>query len=408
MKLKVIGSGREVGRSAILLDRVMLDFGVRIEPTPPKYAEYEPCDAAVITHAHLDHSGAAPILTRKHKIPIFMTDVTLELTALLIRDSMKIARKEGFNVPFSKRNFRAFLRNSKFMGYGEKFKAAGLRCSLHSSGHIPGSSSVLVEGKKKVLYTSDFQTVDSKLLYGCRLPKKCDVLVVESTYGNRDQKPRQEEEKSLLNSVEEAMSRNETVLLPVFAVGRAQEVLMILENYSDMIALDGMAKTASDIISEYSAYLRDPKTLTRVLNKIHFVDRGSDRAAIAEKFPIIVSSAGMLGGGPAVSYLRSIANRDESKILFSGFLVEDTPGRHLLETKIFQNSEERFRVKCEVRQFELSGHADRQGIFDAIEHTKPGLVVCVHGDACEKFAEDIQEEFKIDAIAPKNGEEIRI
>lgn len=408
MILTVCGSGREVGRSALLLNNLVMDFGVKIEPSPPKYAEYVSCDAAIVTHAHLDHSGAAPALVRKKKIPIFMTDVTLELATLLIRDSMKIARKEGFSVPFSKKNIRSFIRNSKFVGYGENFKAADLKCSLHPSGHIPGSGSVLVEGKRRVLYTSDFQNIDSRLLHGCTLPKKCDVLVIESTYGNREQRQRDEEEKNLIRSVEEAMARNETVLLPVFAVGRAQEILMILEKYADVIALDGMAKTASEIIADYGNYLRDQSALTRILNKIYFVERGSDRGAVAEKFPIIVSSAGMLGGGPAVSYLREIADRDESKVLFSGFLVEDTPGRNLLETKIFQNAEERFRVKCEVSQFELSGHADRQGIFDAIEHTSPELVICVHGEACDKLAKDIEEELKIDAIAPRNGEEIRL
>lgn len=408
MRLKILGSGREVGRSALLLDGLMLDYGVRIEPSPPQYPMREDAKAAIITHAHLDHSGAAPLLAKKRKIPIVMTDVTLELSALLVRDSMKIAHKEGFALPFSKKDFQAYVKNTKFASHGEKFKAAGLRCSLHASGHIPGSSSVLVDEKKRVLYTSDVQTVDTKLLYGCRLPKHCDVVIIDSTYGARERPQRDAEEKRLLEDVEEALGRDEIVLFPVFAVGRAQEVLLILEKYADSIALDGMTKTASDIIAEYGAYLRDANALRNVLRKVHYVKRGSDRAAIAEKFPIIISSAGMLGGGPAISYLRAIAHRKGSKVLFSGFLVEDTPGRNLLETKIFQNAEEKFHVHCDVKQFELSGHADRRGVFDIIRHTKPQLVICVHGDGCPQLAADIEELFKIQAIAPSNGEEIKL
>jgi putative mRNA 3-end processing factor len=109
-----------------------------------------------------------------------------------------------------------------------------------------------------------------------------------------------------------------------------------------------------------------------------------------------------------VNYLREIQKHRESKVLFTGFLVEDSPGRNLIETKIFENAEEKFKVHCELSQFELSAHADKEGLFGIIKKLKPKQVICIHGDNCEKFAEDIESVLGIQAIAPENDEVIRV
>ncbi len=195
----------------------------------------------------------------------------------------------------------------------------------------------------------------------------------------------------------------------VFAVGRAQEVLLILEQFAPKIALDGMAKQASDIISTYSAYLKDTKRLRNILRKVHWVHTREQRLKALKRYPIVVASAGMLGGGPALHYLREIKHKPESKVLFTGFLVEESPGRNLLETSIFQNAEERFHVHCELDKFELSAHTGRSGLMNIIRKLNPETVICIHGERCDEFAEDIEREFpSIQALAPKNGDEIKI
>jgi putative mRNA 3-end processing factor len=411
MKIKILGSGQEVGRSAILLEgqkKVMLDCGVKIEPEPPQYPRMEKVDAAVISHAHLDHVGAMPLLAQKGKPKIFMNDVTMELGAMLIKDSIKVAKKEGFGTPFSKKDLRKSLRLTKIVSYREKFRIGDTTMSLWPSGHIPGSSAILAEGRKKVFYTSDIQTTNSHLMRRCQLPDKVDVLIVESTYGQRNHRDRELLEKDLINAVEEALAKDEVVLFPAFAIGRAQEVMMILERYANKIALDGMAKLASEIIAEYGSYLRDAKSLRNVLRRVKFIRNQEDRVKAIRKYPIIISSAGMLGGGPAVHYLREISRNKGSKVVFTGFLVDDTPGRNLMETGIFKNSEEEFNVHCDLHQFELSAHTDRKGIFDIINHTKPETVICVHGEHCDKFAKDIEEHFGVQAYAPANGESIKV
>jgi putative mRNA 3-end processing factor len=354
------------------------------------------------------NSGSMPILEKKNKTPIFMNDLTLELSALLVRDSMKVAKRNGFSTPFSNNDLKRAIKQTKIVNYNEIFNIGKFRCSLYDAGHIPGSAGILLENKKKIFYTADIQTTDSHLLNKCKLPDNIDVLITESTYSYKDHPKREELEKELITKVEEAISRNETALIPVFAVGRAQEVLMILEKYAKKIALDGMAKLASEIIADYGAYIKDAKTLHSILRKVKFVKTAEDRANAIKKYPIIITSAGMLGGGPAVHYLKELQSKKESKVLFTGFLVEDTPGRNLIETKVFENAEERFKVHCDLHQLELSAHTDRSGLFEIIRKTNPKKVICVHGENCDKFAKEIEEQTGIESYGPDNGEVIRV
>ncbi len=411
MKIKILGSGQEVGRSSILLEgkkTVMLDCGVKIEPAPPQYPHVGKVHAAIISHAHLDHIGALPLLCKKGKPAIFMNDITLELGTMLIKDSMKVGYKEGYATPFGNKDLKRAIKSTKIVSQNDRFKVGDCVFSLWHSGHIPGSNSILAECGKKIFYTSDIQTIDSHLLKKCKLPQNVDTLVLESTYGMKNHPSREELERKLIETVEDALAKEEVILMPVFAIGRAQEMMMVLEKYAGKIAIDGMAKLASEIIADYSYYLRDAKRFRSVLQKVKFVKTHEERRKALEKHSIIISSAGMLGGGPAVSYLREIKGRKESKVIFCGFLIEDSPGRNLIETKIFKNTEEEFNVHCDLHQFGLSAHTDRGGLFEIIKRTNAKQVVCVHGDKCKEFAKDIEEHFNIQAFAPKNGETIKI
>ncbi len=411
MKIKILGSGNEIGKSAILVEdkkRIVMDYGVRIQPEPPTYPIREKFDAGIVSHAHLDHIGATPLLAQREKIPVFMNDVTLELGTMLLKDSMKVARKEGFGVPFSEKDVKRLVKNTKIVRYKEQFKIGEFSCSLWDAGHIPGSSSILLDNGKKVLYTGDIQTRQSKLLNGCKLPEKVDTLIIESTYGTRTQENRRLEEKKLVDIVEETISNNGVALVPVLAVGRSQEVLLILKEYADKIALDGMSKLASEIIADYGSYLRSPKEFRELLQKVKFLHSERDRKEAVKKYPIILSSAGMLGGGPAVRYLGEIKSCEHCSVIFTSYLAEDSPGKMLTETKIFDNEEERYKVKSSIHHLELSAHADKSGLFDIIRRTKPEQVICVHGEECKDFAKSIEDEFKIQAFVPKNNEVIRV
>jgi putative mRNA 3-end processing factor len=413
MDIQVIGSGQEVGRSAILVedvDRVLLDCGVKLQPEPPKYPKIpKDLSACIISHAHLDHSGGTPSIYSKQKIPIYMTDVTMELSLLLIKDSMKIAKKEKLPMPYSPNDVRRMMRQTKIVSYEEKFRIGNFECMLYDAGHIPGSAGILMKsGGKKIFYTGDIQTTPSNLLNPCKVPEQVDILITESTYSYRSHPKREKEERKFIGLVEEALANEVTTLIPVFAVGRAQEVLLMLEKYADKIAVDGMPKTAGEIISSYGYYLRDNKRLKNVLKRVHYVQSPDDRRITNKKYPILVSSAGMMSGGPVVSHLRMMAKNPENKVIFTGFLVEDTPGKILLDTGMFKNDDEKFPVKCKVEQLDLSAHTDRTGLFNLIKYMNPKIVISVHGDHCREFAKDIENDLEITAYAPKNGENIEV
>ncbi len=414
MQISILGNGHEVGRSAFLVSdgksSVMLDYGVKLQPEPPQYPikPQGKVDAVILSHAHLDHSGAVPALYGKGKPKAFMTAATLDLSKMLLLDSIKVGKSNGYNVPFAKNDVKKMAKNTQLLAYNENFRAGTFAGTLFDAGHIPGSAGTLLKGKKTIFYTGDIQTTESHLLDRCRLPKSCDVLITESTYSYKNHPPRKREEERLIAHIEEALARDEKVLLPVFAAGRAQEILLILEKYAGKIALDGMAKKASDIVSRYPYHMKD-KRLKDVLKKVHWVHGGEARIKAAKHFPIVIATAGMLGGGPAIHYLREMKHRAESKVLFTGFLVEDSPGRNLLETKIFRTAEEKFHVHCQLDQFELSAHTDRHGLFSIIKKLNPEKVICVHGEKTIDFANDIEKSFpSVQAYAPKNGDVIKV
>ncbi len=242
----------------------------------------------------------------------------------------------------------------------------------------------------------------------CHLPKDIDILIMESTYSKREHPLRLQEEKNLIALVEEVVNKNSTALLPVFAIGRSQEVLFILEKFTSKIAIDGMARKATEIIFEHSSSIKDHVRLRKILNRIFTIHDSKDREFALKNYPIIISTAGMLFGGPALYFLKKIRSDPESKVLFTGYLIDDSPGKELLDTGRFKGEQESYNVKCEVRRFDLSSHAGHSGLLEIIKKTNPQKVACIHGDDCEGFAKEIESSLGISAFAPKAGEKIKV
>lgn len=405
MKLKILGSGREVGRSAILLIydncKISLDFGVKLQPEPPSFPIIpKELDGIIVTHSHLDHSGAIPLLPN---VNCYMSELTKKLTKLLLFDFVKVARINNYSIGFSKKEAKLALSNS--MIAENEFIIKNIFCKFFDAGHIPGSRSVLLKFEdKNIFYTGDIKLDNQRLVHGCKLPKDdIDILIIESTYSDRDHPNRISEEERFKAEIDETINQNGIVLLPTFAVGRAQELLLILKDYKDYIAIDGMAKDATKIIMIYN--LKSSHLLKKIFKSVKKISTNKERDRIIRKGgKIIITTSGMLNGGPAVYYIKKIYKRKDCKILFTGFQVEGTPGKYLLDTGIFRNEDIELHVNCPIGRFDFSSHAGRSELFKIIEKLNPKYVVCVHGDKCEEFSKEIENKFGIKAFSPSNNE----
>lgn len=417
ISVTILGGGREVGRSAILIDsgekKILLDYGVIFEedkPLFPLHVRPKDLNAVFLSHAHLDHSGALPLLYINAKIPLYTTSLTLELSELLIRDFLKIS---GYYVPYEHQELQAMLRCFNPLDYGDIVSLDKDHViEIKDAGHIPGSSFfVLNISGTKILYTGDINPSTTALLKGADLSGvgDIDVLITESTYISYEHPERDYCEKMLIEILEEVLENGGKVLIPSFSVGRSQEVLLVLEKHGVdyPIFIDGMARAVIEILLKYSGYLRDPYLLERALEKVFIVRDWSDRKKALEVPSIIVSPAGMLKGGPSLYYAKKIAKDPRSAIVFVSFQAPYTPGRALLETGLLP--EVNSKVKARIEWLDFSSHAGRKQLFELLDRIKPKeTCIFVHGDyrAVKESLPQILDRYSFDVKIPRNGETI--
>ena len=422
MKIKVLGAASEVGRSGFAVNcdgtNLLLDYGVMFAkkrndpPSYPLHIRPKDVDAAIITHAHLDHSGCIPSLFNGGNADVYCTPPTLDLSILLIEDMLKIEKNKH---SFDHRHVNSMIKNSKEIGFREPVNIGNAKFELRSSGHVIGGSTVLVEAQgKRLFYTGDINLRGSRMLPKADLDiGDIDLLITESTYSQTNQTPRKESEQGLIEFANEVMDNKGILFVPSFSVERSQEIACVLKNanFQHPVIMDGMALKVNDIMFRYPEYLKNINIFSDAVNDAFLVRNHSDRKRAIEKPCVVISPAGMLVGGNAVFYMQKLAFNDKNGIAMVSYQGEGTPGKKLLETgKIIADGKE-MKVKATVKQFQFSGHADRDSLFDMIKNIKGSpKVLTVHGDneSCIKFAEEIQEKFGLDAHPPKLGEEISV
>ncbi len=417
MEFLFLGGAMEIGASCIYVKvagkRILFDSGIRQssgkDPLPDfrTIQEQGGLDAIVVSHAHMDHIGTLPIISKAYpNARIYMTVMTAELTRVLLYDSLKIMAYREDEIPhYTEQDVLAMLGRVTPVRFQMEFEILKqMKLTFYPAGHIAGAAcAYLVTDEGTLFYSGDFAGFSQRTIEGIHIPKlRPDVAIVETTYGNRLHANRQVEERRLVECVRECVKNGQKVLIPAFALGRSQEVLLLLraaiqneEIPAIPIYVDGMVRDINIV------YTRNPIFLKNALGKR--IMRGGEPFYTKEILPvapmqnreellktkgpiIIVSSSGMLTGGPSMEYAKKLVQSENACIIITGYQDEESPGRQLLN--LLENKEEckitldgtTFPVKCRVEQVGLSAHGDKSEITALLERLSARHVFLVHGN----------------------------
>jgi len=385
--------------------KLLFDYGMT-PSDPPEYPLPPPpnIDLAFFTHAHLDHIGMAPIIGR-NGTKVVTTSMTGQLAELMLEDAMKVARLEGFPSRYTVRDLHTLLDNIKTVEAEGTARVGGSEVALTPAGHVPGATMFLYRGSQDVLFTGDVQTHPSHLV-GESKTLPCDVLVMESTYAGREHPNRGATEESFLQAVERVVDAGGQVVVPAFAMGRSQEVMMILANQGLEIWMDGMARAVNDIYVKNPNALRDARAFRRALAKVRIVDDPRDRYEAQRYADVIITPSGMLDGGPALHYLGAIARDPQSAVFLTGYQVDGSNGHELIEKGTLTVGGVTIRPSCQVKSFDFSAHAGHAELLELARECHPKKIVLMHGDSRELLKADLEKDFEV--VLPGNGDTIPI
>jgi KH/beta-lactamase-domain protein len=425
LRITVLGAGRQVGRSCILLQtaesNILLDCGLsagantplsfypRLDAVPDLI---ENLDAVVISHAHLDHVGLVPYLFKYgYRGPVYAVEPTIPLMALEQFDYVAVAGKEGSFPSYTETEVRMVLQHCFPLKYGVVTNITpDVRIMFYNAGHILGSSVVHIhvgEGLHNIVYTGDFKYEKSTALDPCvsKFPR-VETLIMESTYGATPVPYTLEESINILaEKISSAVNRGGKVIIPVPAIGRAQEILLVLNKLlaekrlvETPIFLDGLVVEATAIHTAFPDYftaelqqrLREGENIF-ISEYFTAVRSEQQREEVLESRgpAVIVSTSGMLEGGPVLKYLQAFAGDENNLLMFVSYQVEGTLGRTILKGVreiTLRNEEGRARmvnVKMQVEKVDgFSGHSSRQQLLNYIRriHPKPRNIILVHGE----------------------------
>lgn len=450
IRMTALGGFREVGRSCILMQtrdsNVLLDCGLNVGNPNDRFPYFyvpefsiRDLDAVIISHAHLDHSGLVPFLYKYgYRGPVYSTLPTRNLSTMLQLDFIQICDKEGSPSPYSKRDVKSTVLHTIPLSWGKVTDIApDIKLTLHNSGHILGSSMIHLhfgKGDYNFVYTGDFKFQKTRLLEKAAVKfPRVESLLIESTYGGpQDRIPsRQESEKELKQILNSTLKRGGKVLIPVLAVGRAQELLIVLEEYISKGFIDKVPIFIDGLISEATAiHTANPDFLSNDLREkilhqgknpflsdyFETVSAKEERLDIIKGGPcIIMATSGMLIGGPSVQYLRALASDSKNSLIFVSYQVSGTLGNRILRGfREFQyiNAKGRTQlVKMNLKVFILegfSGHSSRSQISQFLRRIqpRPKSIIVNHGEESKAISLStmIHKKLRKSTRAPKNLE----
>ncbi len=391
MRFKFLGGANIVGRMGILMEsggaNLIFEYGMNVAKPPTYPLPAPPIDMGFLTHPHLDHSGMIPWICGKYDTEFIATPSTISVTKLLLEDSLKVADLEGFPKPFENSDIRSTMRNFIPMSFGDTIDVAGFEVELHSAGHVPGAAMYELRGDQTTVFTGDLNTTNTQLVWGGH-PVKCDNLIMESTYAGRRQPDRLKTEYAFQQKVKEVVERGGKAIVASFAVGRTQEMMLTLKDMKYDMWVDGMGKTVNRLYLEHPEFLRNHKQFRRAKRRFKEV-RSSSQRRMAMKGEVVVTTGGMLDGGPVLSYIQNIKDDPKSALLITGYQAEGSNGRMLLEEGVIEDRGAPVKLNCEVQRFDFSAHSDHDDLVRFAEACDPENVVLCHGENREELAKDL-------------------
>jgi Cft2 family RNA processing exonuclease len=429
IRLHAIGGFSRIGGSSALIQMdnvsILLDCGINSglarDPVPSFLHKVKP-DLVLVSHAHIDHVGALPIVVRNNPgIPVFASAPTKMLAEIMLRDCMKLSSAYGPAI-YSDPEIDKAIESITTVPFETIIPFRHLNIKFRKAGHILGASTIILQGNHRMVYTGDFSASGTRITPSPSLPdppEKCDLMLSEVTYGTRELALREAEEQRMLSKIKWILKEGGRVLIPSFALGRAQEVISLLVTEVNRgtipkvpVYLDGMVKEITEAYASLSEWLPDrtaAESLTdwRILKPV-----GSELERIDLLFGsepcVIIASSGMLSGGWSVLYAKDTCSRSNSAIFFVGYLDEESPGHKLRQMAegTVRLLDDEVIVKCHIDSFALSAHANHQGILELANRYSPSFYVPVHGDPASRWAvaKEVSLRTKASPVMPFEGE----
>ncbi|MFP4403059.1 MAG: beta-CASP ribonuclease aCPSF1 [Candidatus Woesearchaeota archaeon] len=454
IRLTALGAGRQVGRSCFLLQtpesRILLDCGVDVANEDNAFPHLEApefkvdeLDAVIVSHSHLDHCGFVPYLFKfGYKGPVYCTSPTRDIMSLLCLDYIKIMKSTGKEPIYSIDDVKEMVKHTITLEYDEVSDITpDVRITMHNAGHILGSSMVhmhIGNGLHNFLYTGDMKFGKTELLErAVSRFQRLETMMIESTYGGKNNNPisRKESESYFVKLIQDTIANNGKVLIPVLGVGRAQEVLVILDSLyrKDLLKdipvyIDGMVWDVTAIHSAYPEYLNSyVRRLIFHQNQNPFLSENFKRVGsnkerkqvIEETGPcIVLATSGMLTGGPSVEYLKAFSESPKNMLIFSSYQGEGSLGKRIQRGErdiafLNGNKQDIYTLKLNIESIDgFTGHSTRKELMNFVYklNPKPRKIILQHGEQSRSIdlASSIYKSYRIETTVPRNLETIRL
>ncbi len=450
IRITSLGGYREVGRSCTLLStpdsKILIDCGLDVSSSEngspylhmPEVLPLESIDGVVVTHAHLDHAGLIPMLFKYgYDGPIYATYPTRDVMILLQMDYLRVCADEAKKPPYSSEHIRKEIVNTIPLNYGDTTDITpDIRLTMHRAGHILGSAIChfhIGDGLFNIAFSGDIKYEKTWLFSAAttRFPR-LEAMVIESTYGGKNdiQPSRKKATEQLKEIIKKTLESRGKVLIPVFAIGRSQEVMIVLEYLMKEkeipevpIYLDGMIWEATAIHTVYPEYLNNDlrkkifqegenPLMSDIFVRVENYDRRREIIDESDEC-IILATSGMLNGGPVMEYFKSWAEEERNTLIFVGYQAEGTLGRKIQKGwKEIVIGDKVIKVEMNIETCEgFSGHSDRKQLMNYVKNLtpKPKKIIVNHGEEskCIDFASSIHKRYGISTLTIKNLETVR-